>query len=546
MKLNREIGLSYDQLRIAACTYVGLPLLIFLGGFLKWYFAIPSIAALLYVYYRAIAVHNVEAQHDHKTVIKPSTLICVFAFTLIWTFLGGMNGYWFQTSDWNCRNAIYFDLIEFEWPVIYEQTGGALSYYIGHWLPPAFLAKLVSLITGSFRWGRVFGRMFLWGWSSLGLAIVILLLFHYLKVSGRLRRFFAVLVFVGFSGLDVFGAIYTKRIYGLMSPPLMHLEWWHPQYQFTSITADVYWVFNQTIVPWIVILCFMMEEDARNYVFYGVACLLCGPFALIGIAVCMLIKAAYYCAARLLSGRRRGMWKNVFSLSNIVMALFVFPFAAAYILTNNAVKVQTSAVVGAVANTAGIAVASAEGAAAAAQTVESVMPQQGFFSMQSWNMDLFIFLLLEVGLYLALVFLDRKKDPVFYAIILISILAPHFQIGMSNDFCLRVSIPVVFILMLYVSDFLQKHFTLQPKAYKQIGSKRFIRQIIAYALVICFRIGLVTPIVEVYRGFYQVQDKGTIRLEDMSIGTFADKEVPINFGCDNPEETFFFKYLAKN
>lgn len=529
MKRNREIGLTYCQLRVAACTYVGLPLLVFLGGFLKCFFALSSVAALLYAYYRVIVAYNVEKLHDHETVITPSTMICVFAFTLLWTFLGGMNGYWFQTSDWNCRNPIYFDLIEFEWPVIYEQNGSALSYYIGHWLPPAFLAKLVFFITGSFRWARFFGRMFLWGWSSVGLTIIILLLFHYLKVSGRLRRVWAVVVFVGFSGLDIVGAICKGNLQEMLSPQIMHLEWWCARYQFTSMTACVYWVFNQTIVPWIVILCFMMEEDVSNFGFYGVACLLCGPFALVGIAICMLIKMACYWVSRIRSGLWKGMWKKVFSSSNIAMALLVFPFVAAYILTNDALAIRS------VGNEA----------SAIAKTVENASLIRRFFSGEYWNKILIGFLVVEVGAYFALVFIERKKEPMFYAILLISVIAPFFRVGTSNDFCMRVSVPVMFILMLYVNDFLQKHFTLHPKHKRKIGSKRFSRQFMAYVLAVCLGIGMVTPVIEVYRGFYQVLTQGTIRLEDMSIGTFNREKVPLNFGCTHPDAFLFFKYLAK-
>lgn len=103
----------------------------------------------------------------------------------------------------------------------------------------------------------------------------------------------------------------------------------------------------------------------------------------------------------------------------------------------------------------------------------------------------------------------------------------------------------MFILMLYVNDFLQKHFTLHPKHKRKIGRKRLFRQFIAYVLAVCLGIGMVTPVIEVYRGFYQVLTQGTIRLEDMSIGTFNREKVPLNFGCTHPGAFLFFKYLGK-
>ena len=144
-----------------------------------------------------------------------------------------------------------------------------------------------------------------------------------------------------------------------------------------------------------------------------------------------------------------------------------------------------------------------------------------------------------------LVFIDHKKNPMFYTIGFIFVMVPYFRIGVSYDFCMRVSVPAIFILMLYVNDFLLKHFTLKPKTVLHAGWKTILRKACALALACCFLVGMTTPVMEVYRGFYHVLQKQTIRLEDMSIGTFSGSEVYIHFGCSNPEETFFFRYLAR-
>lgn len=515
-------GVTYKQLRIAACTYVVLPLAVFLMGFLKWYYALVGIAVVAFAFYSAIKSDNVESAFCNTMPLNKTTVLLVFFFTLVWTYFGGMNGYWYQSTDWNCRNPIYFDLIQFEWPVIYTESGGALVYYIGHWLPPALLGKLAMWVTGSFRWGRFIGRMALWGWTSLGLTIVILLLFHFLKVTDKKKRFFALLIFVCFSGLDILGAIHYDNLRDLLGRGTLHLEWWSPKYQFTSITACVYWVFNQTIIPWIVTLCFLMERDARNYVLYGVACLICGPFPCVGLAICMLIKAIGYCIDPYVGDSIGTKLKNVFSCSNILSVICVFPFVASYILSSNALNA-----VGVTAEQTGAGVPAS------------------FFSSMYWNADLAWFLLLEVGLYLALVFIDRRKDLMFYGIILVFVIAPYFRIGLSNDFCMRVSVPAVFILMLYVNDFLLKHFTLDRSRYTLANPQATVKHILALALAVCFLIGMATPAVEVLRGFYHVFANRTIRLEDMSIGTFNRPEVLFNFGCTEPENFFFFKYFAR-
>ena len=93
---------------------------------------------------RAILVFTPEQNETFMLPLK--TILLVFAFSLLWTYLGGMNGYYYQSTDWDCRNAIYFDLIQYKWPVTYDQNGAALVYYIGHWLPPAALAKLTVIL----------------------------------------------------------------------------------------------------------------------------------------------------------------------------------------------------------------------------------------------------------------------------------------------------------------------------------------------------------------------------------------------------------------
>lgn len=54
-------------------------------------------------------------------------------------FSGGIGGHYYQSPDWDWRNAIFHDLIYKKWPVIYSEYDKALVYYIGYWLPSAAL-----------------------------------------------------------------------------------------------------------------------------------------------------------------------------------------------------------------------------------------------------------------------------------------------------------------------------------------------------------------------------------------------------------------------
>lgn len=520
MKTPNTVTLDYRQLRAIACGYIVLPLLVFFCGFLKWYFALAGVAALCLGVLSVLRGKNVEQSHKHVSNFKLTTILGIFAFNMVWTQLGGLNGLFYQSSDWNIRNAIFYDLIQFEWPVVYENTGAALVYYIGHWLPPAIFGKLTLLVTGSMPWAWRVGRVFFWGWTSLGLTIVIMLILHYLKASTKKARLLAIAVFVCFSGLDILAALYYKNLKELLNPNLLHMEWWSAKYQFTGITACVYWVFNQTVIPWIITLCVLMDESPRNYVLYCVACLLCGPLPCVGIAICMAAKAVEYCIRQIRAHRWKTVLRDIFSFGNFVVLLGVFPLVAAYILANNAVGGTDTA-----------------GAAAAAAT------QPSFFSSGYWNRELLIFLAFEVGFYMLLVFNDRKKDLMFYVIGFIFVIAPYFRIGASNDFCMRVSVPGMFILMLYAADYLLKHlrFKKADKITLSVVAKRICALVLA--VLLCF--GAVSPAVEVYRGFYHVIKERSVHLANMTIGSFENEPVYLNFHCTEPENQFFFKYLSK-
>ncbi len=509
-----------DPLRTAAVIYLALPLLAFYCGFLRGYWAVLCGAALIVVICCMLKKADPAAEMQESQLFSGKTVLPVFFFTLLWTYLGGMNGYFFQTSDWDCRNAIYFDLIQYPWPVIYPQSGGALVYYIGHWLPPAALARGILKLTGSAEAGLFTGRMLLWLWSSIGLTITILMLFRLLKAADTKKKVMAVLLFMFFSGLDILGAICEQKTGYLLQPRILHLEWWGEYYQYSSMTTCVFWVFNQSIIPWMLTACFLMEDGPENYIFYCVACLLTGPLPCVGLVILMLVKAAVYLIGKAREKQIGNAMKAVFSVRNLISLFVLFPPVALYILSNNSI---------------GGSSASFGGASTYQVTLGTY-----------FNYALFEFLLFDVGLYLLFVFPDCKKDPLFYTIAISFLLIPYFHVGTSNDFCMRASIPGIFTLMFFVSRFLLEHFRVPAKrAFVVKDEKEKIRRICAWMLAICFIIGAVTPAVEIYRGFYHVAESGTFFLEDQSIMTFNGETTPYNFGCDSPNDHLFFRYFAK-
>lgn len=513
----KSVSLTYGDIRIAAVTYALLPVVLFFMRFLRWYFALIGLVAIGFSYYNIIKQRKTNTLRPAAIELRVSSMVGVFLLMLLWCQLGGMNGYMFQTSDWDCRNAIYRDLITHRWPVVYKSSNSALVYYVGHWLPPAIVGKVVNKLFHSVELAWFVGRMALWFWSALGLSIIAVLLFAYIKANSTKQRVIAMVVFVFFSGLDFIGTLLYGEGSYLLSPEILHLEWWPENgYQYSSITSCLFWVFNQSIIPWMMTLCFLMDSDERNYVTYGAACLICGPLPLVGLAILMVVRAVCRFIENIRRKQIKEWCRTIFSVGNILMVILVVPFLAVYLFGNNAI--------------------------AATGESEFVAEQSSFFSSGYWNDDLLIFFFLEVGVYLVLLWNAHKKDPLFYAIVVSLLCIPYFHIGVSTDFCMRASLPGVFITMTYLADYLVHYFSIpRQKRTRMKMSKR----VCGIALVVVFMCGAITPAVEIYRGIYNVITRRDISIPCDTIVTFDDGTVTTNFSTADADQRFFYKYLAR-
>ena len=123
-------------------------------------------------------------------------------------------------------------------------------------------------------------------------------------------------------------------------------------------------------------------------------------------------------------------------------------------------------------------------------------------------------------------------EPFYYFILLLLCVIPPVKVGYSNDFCMRVSIPFLFILMLLVIEAV-------AKAWKEKDYGLFA------GLLIVLLIGSVTPALEIKRTWtytYERINAGeTVYAED------SDTVEVLNSGnfSGDISDNFFFKYIAK-
>lgn len=292
--------LTYQKLKPFALSYLTAPLAVFFAGYLRAPFAVAGLAVLAFAWWYAVCktpqVKQVGQEEQGITLSVPK-LVLLFALMLLWGYLGGQTGFFYQNSDWGYRNAIYRDLITNSWPVYYPQKDTALVYYIGHWLVPAALTKPVYALFGlDAAW--MFARMALWGWTALGTYLVALNLLVYLRADTGKKQGIGLLFLIFFSGMDILGALYSSRLPDLLAYDAMHLEWWTNDFQFSSLTTCLFWVFNQTVGAWLATVCFLQEKDCRNYLLLGTACLMCGPFPFVGLVIFMVVRGIVLLAQR--------------------------------------------------------------------------------------------------------------------------------------------------------------------------------------------------------------------------------------------------------
>lgn len=458
-----------------------------------------------------------DARRGGKLEISLEVVLLWIFLAVVWAFFGGQGNHWYQSGDWGARNAIFRDLIYRDWPVIYEEYDKAMVYYIGYWLPAAALVKLIGIFVPSLMFpnsGIAFsiGNQFLWLWTATGLTIVFLLAATYVKPK---EKGFLALIPMGlilFSGMDIVPVAY-KVLVNHQAFPGFHLEWWETilGFQFSSLTTCLFWVFNQAVIPWIVMLCLMQEKSICNYVYLGVCALISGPLPFLGIFTYMVLNAIVLLVLRIRKKENRkgevtGFFQETFSLTNI-LSLAVMPVIYLYYQTNGSVG---------------------NGNAAFGTTI------LGFVNVRhigTCNIGLVaFFLLMDVGVFLILIAKYQWKDPFFYFTIVTSLISPFFSVGSATDFTMRYSIPTVLCVCMM--------------CLKVLGNAEWRRGLLCKLLCIALTLGAFTPMTEFMRGYYRMLQSGEFANVCDDVKTFDQDISDYNFMAYDYEEKTFFRYLV--
>lgn len=181
--------INYRSLFSITLVYLLLPSILFLSGWLKWYWAIPCVSLWLIICCRIIL-------KDLKNPIIGSTApqinyVLLPLIALYMTYATGVGGFVGQCVNYTGWDTIkLYDLIVYPWPVVYPEKQAFYCYYIGYFLPTAALSKLVGNIN------LVEYIAFLWAW--IGVTLCLFWIYTMLQV----RSAWMVIVFLLTGGLS--------------------------------------------------------------------------------------------------------------------------------------------------------------------------------------------------------------------------------------------------------------------------------------------------------------------------------------------------------
>lgn len=481
--------MSLKTLKYSSYIYLILPVIFFLIGWIKPIIAIPFSIAIIY----AMFIVNKNCENT-EMVITEKKLAIVFVILLIICVLAGQGGLFYQSHDHHWRNAIFRDLINQEWPVYYERSDTYLDYYIGHWLVPAGIAKMFLPISQSFAW--FFGNIMLLFWSAIGITLAFLWIINGIKNKNKKNLIIALLIFIFFSGLDIIGIIKTKNIID------MHLEWWATSYQFSSMMTQLFWVFNQSIPTWLIIMMFLKEKNVENYFLLIILLLPYAPLPFLG-AIPLFACNGFRCLYKSIKDKKvKQFFKEAFSIQNIIALVCILPIFYFYYSLNQSTVNSGFAIYTQLLTPAGI-------------------------------LNLLMFWFLEIGIYGIFLYKEYRKSPLFWTSIITLLFIPICAFGGARDLAMRGSIPALIVGMVFVIDFLVNKFDETKK-------------LCAGAIIVCLMIGAVTPGYEFTRAITTVIKNKHTSVAD-GLVTFSNK-IPdyfTNFLAENTEDAIFIKYLMK-
>lgn len=506
-------------------AYVLLPFLIFSLGWMKLYFSLPIILILSGCFWKAckdspaLWIPNLwNPKLRFENVMKILFILGVIA---LWVYYSGIGKFVYQNEDHSFRNGIFNLLVESDWPVVSSSilpgntSKSALIYYIGFWMPSALVGKLFGLDAGYCAQAL---------WAFIGIVLV----YYLICARNKKLEVWPLAILILFSGLDIVGEYLLGADLFAMDT-CRHLEWWCPAYQYTSMTAQLFWVFNQAIPAWVCTMLLLIQKNGKNMVFVLACSMLSSTFPFVGL----LALVAFLVLSRAYGGIKKNSEQPRERADSLQKARH--PYKHGIGLQNFRTWVQSAwADVCSVQNILGGGIVGIVSFLYLSANLSggNIMNQPPLFEKRYTLMLFITFLLVEIVVYVILLYKYNQRNALFYFSVIMLIIIPPIRVGGSYDFCMRASIPFLFVLMLLMIDALRESYKRKDKG-------------LYYALILTLAIGSVTPIHEFTRTITESVRRGNEGQVLYEIDKTAEDVLSAGNFSGPVKDNFFFKYLAK-
>lgn len=270
----------------SAIAYLLIPNILFLFGWVQWWFAVPATLLLLAGWY-SVSKQLPSVEREHKWDI-PNILGVVFVLLLCFIVIEslGFTGRVEQSEDFRARNAILSTLVRCDWP-LRSAEGGYFVYYHAFYLPIAVICRLSC--------GLISAEVGIYLWSLLGMLLAGVLLIS--RFGGK-KAALILLLLCGMGFLsewtDMLVHAESKINIPLLSEPLLR----RLLYYFFDISYADFWRELAIDAPHssIAVLIFFVltaqnNIQMRHLFFLSASVVLFSPYAAPGLLLFLLLRA---------------------------------------------------------------------------------------------------------------------------------------------------------------------------------------------------------------------------------------------------------------
>ena len=519
-KASREVKtvtIPYPWLYASIVLFLTVPLFMFFMGYLKLIVGIPL--TLIFGGILLYSISDCMNGPDGNKLSSPETNLEIpvsyligFAVTAILiSYISGVGEYIYSLQDHEYRRAILRDLIDYEWPVIYNystQTNPevieifkmasgqrAFSYYFIYWMPAALAGKM---------FGFGFGNFVLFIWNSIGIFLSLI------GASAVIRRFTAWVpfLFVFFSGLDAI----PNMVYELTQyDGWRWFEGYVTSMSYVSNFRELASVFNQMIPCFLVVCLLMMSHNTRSLGLTSGILFCYSPWAVFGILPMVI---AALCSKKHRAEKVSKTITNALSPSNIASAILILTVFGSYYMTNSAAV-------------------SYKGFA-----------WTYFDSMPKFIIAYLVFVLIEFVPFAVILYKREKSNIVYWAALATLMLLPFYRISEMNDFTMRGSMPALFFFCIGLSGIVAE---IMDKKNTPTTKKGWLK---AAAVMLAVIVMMFTTLLNLFVIFGSII-QGDPGVEE-NIGSFGNirqaeyaETIQEQFFAEGYEDSFFYRYFAK-